>query len=399
MGFLTANIDAKEILIILDIGSGSVGGAIVLSSHHKPPTILYSTRSEILFRHEVQGSRLLSLMLRALSEVMLAITHEGFEKSGLTNKRSPISEVFVSLSAPWTISKTTFLHFKNAKPTRITESVFETLLEEAGKTQDQSKLPKGSVEIEKKLVQSILNGYETDTPFGKEAREAEFTVLSSFSLPKITEKISDIVTHLLHVKHLSFHSFSLLSFATIRDIFPTQDAFIFMDVSGEQTEVSVVKKNVLVETITFPYGKNQLIRMLSTDAQTPSGSAESFIRLYHDKKGKGKLYDRAVEVCSAFKSDWLTHFLKSLATFSEELFLPRTLYLTADTVILPLIKDAIAEGDFTKFTLASVPFETTIINENLLTPYVHVNPSLVVDPFLILEAIFASHLRSGRIHT
>lgn len=385
----------RDVVLILDIGSGSVGGAIAFSSSHEPPTILYSTRTEILFRHEADSSRLLSLMLRALSEVMLAITHEGFEASGLSTKRPKISEVLVSLSAPWTISKTTFLHLKNQKPTRITETVFETLLEDAEKTRTPNELPKGSVGIEKKLIRSVLNGYETSNPYGKEATEAEFTVLSSFSLPKITEKISDVVTHLAHTENVSFHSFSLLSFATLRDIFPTTSSFIFMDVSGEQTEVSIVKKNVLVETITFPYGKNHLIRALSTDNSIPGSSAESFIRLFHDNKGTGKLYDKAMETCDAFQKDWLSHFLKAIATFSEELFLPKTLFLTADAIMIPIIKDSIGKGDFTKFTLASAPFETTIINENLLTPYVHVNPSLVVDPFLLIETLFASHIRTS----
>lgn len=393
MNLLAGKKGGSEVLLVFDIGSGSVGGAIALVSSDGPPAILYSTRSEILFTREASSNRLLSLCLRALSEVMLALLHEGFPKSGLSAKHPRVKEALVSLSAPWTASRTSFLHLRNPKPMRITESVFQALLHEAEKSRIERE-PKGSVEIEKKLVRSVLNGYETASPYGKEATEAEFTLCSSFSLPKITEKITEMITHLVHPEHLSFHSFSLLSFATLRDIHPQSESFIFMDVSGEQTEVSIVKKSVPLETISFPFGKNHLVRALA-NAGLPPATAESFMKLHVENKGDGRLYEKATGVFEAFGDEWLKHFLRAVATFSEEMFLPKTLYLTSDDTISPVIQAAIAKGDFSKFTLASAPFEITLVDGAALQQYAHIDPSLTIDPFLTLETLFAARLRTS----
>lgn len=395
MGFLSQKSEGRKVVLIFDIGSGSVGGAIALVSPSESPMILYSTRADISFTSETNGGRLVSLMVRALSEVMLALVHEGFVHAGLSAKRPKIDEAIVSLSAPWIISRTFTLHLRNAKPARITEAVFHTLLREEEKDSSHRTLPKGSVEMERKLIKSVLNGYETSEPYGKDAVDAEFTLCSSYSLPKITDKISDAITHLIHTSHITFHSFSLLSFAVLRDLYPQSENFIFLDVSGEQSEVSVVKKSVLLETLSFPLGKNHLIRALSKDAGIPSASAETFLSLQQEQKGEGALYDRAKGVSSAFEAQWLSHFLKTMETFSQELFLPKTLFLTADTSMASRVTNAISTGDFSKFTLASMPFEVHFINGESLSPSIHQNPSGSADPFLMLETLFASRLHSG----
>jgi len=381
----------RDALLIFDVGSGSVGGAIVLDGKGQPPTVLYGTRSDIHFQQELTASRLLSLCLRALSEVVLALEHEGFDKAGFAGRRPTVAEAVVSLSAPWTVSKTSFLRVRNERPVRITETMFKALLDDDWR-RAAATVPKGGVEIEHKLIKSVLNGYETAEPYGKEALTAEFTTVTSYSLPKVTEKITDIISHRLHTKAISFHSFSLLSFAVLRELFPANENFVFVDVSGEQTEVSVVKNNVSLETISFPFGKNYVIRALERDGKLPPAGAESFMKLYGEGKMEGKLTDKAATIISRCEEEWLRHFFRALAQFSEEVFLPETLYLAADGHVAPLIERIVKKGDFSKFTLASAPFKTLIIDETVLGPYIRTS---FADPFISLIALAASRLRGS----
>ena len=381
----------RDVLLIFDVGSGSVGGAIVLDGKGEPPTVLYGTRSEILFQQELTASRLLSLCLRALSEVVLAIEHEGFDKAGFAGHRPSVAEAIVSLSAPWTVSKTSFLRLRNEHPARITEAMFKALLEDDRRAAVAS-VPKGGVEIERKLVKSVLNGYETAEPYGKEALTAEFATLSSYTLPKLKEKVTDIISHRLHAKTISFHSFSLLSFAVLRELFPTSENFIFVDVSGEQTEVSVVKKNVSLETISFPFGKNHMIRVLERDGKLPPSGAESFMKLYGEGKMESKLSEKAATIISQCEEEWLRHFFKALTQFSEEVFLPEVLYIAADAHVSLLIERIVKKGDFSKFTLASAPFRTLIIDESVLGAHIRTSLS---DPFISLIALAAGRIRGS----
>ncbi len=384
----------SECVLVFDIGSGSVGGAIVLTSKGHTPAILYSFRSDIPFQEEATGLRLLSLMIRSLSQVVLALCHEGFDAAGFGSERPKIEEAFISLSAPWVISKTSLLKLQNQTPLTITPEVFSSLLKHsAEETQpSQNDVPKGSFQIERKLIKSILNGYETSSPYEKKATEAEFALFSSFSASKVTEKISDTITELIHPKTMSFHSFALLTFVALRELYPHEEHFLAVDVSGEQTELSIVKKGVLVETVTFPFGRNHLIRTLKKSIHVPALGAEAFFKLYASKSGTGKLYERVRKVLELSEENWRNEFQKTLTTFSEEFFLPKSLFITADDDVTPIFMHAIGRGDFSKFMISPGAFRTLSVNAELLAPLVKWNPSGARDPFIGLIASSASHL-------
>ena len=385
----------SDVFLVFDIGSGSVGGALILTSATHTPTLLYSFRSEIPFQEEATGLRLLSLMLRALSQVVLAIVHEGFEVAGFGSHRPRIQEALISLSAPWVISKTFFLRLRNKEPMLITENVFTGLLQESEKNaeSEDKDIPKGSVQIEQKLIKSVLNGYETSLPYGKLAYEAEFAVLGGFSVPRVTEKITDTITQLLHAKHLTFHSFSLIAFAMLRELYPAEENFLFADISGEQTEISVAKKGVLVETVTFPFGKNHLIRSLKKDTNIPAGGASALFKLYAEDAGTGKLFERTKKLLDTAGKDWQTRFMKTLSDFSGEVFLPKTLFLTADDDVLPIFKKAIASGDVSSFTISSSPFQIIAVQGGTLSPLIRTGTSYSHDPFIEMVSAFANRVR------
>ncbi len=382
--------------LVFDIGSGSVGGAIVLTSEKYTPTVLYSFRSDIPFQEEATGLRLLSLMLRSLSQVVLAISREGFDEAGFGGHYPKIKEAVISLSAPWIISKTSFLKLQNKEPMRITQQVFATLLEESIKDLHLSEknIPRGSIQIEERLIKSVLDGYETSSPYEKEATAAEFAVFSSFSVPRVTEKIIDIITRSFHPKTISFHSFALLSFVTLREVYPGEEHFIVVDVSGEQTELSIVKRGVLIETVTFPFGRNHLVRILKKNTGMPPLGTEVFFRLYTESSGTGKMFERVKKMLISAEEQWRNEFVKALRAFSEELFLPKTLFIAADEDVMPIFSRAASGGDFSAFMISPRAFRIIPVNAELLAPLIKWNSSGAPDPFIGLISSFANNLRS-----
>lgn len=382
----------SECLLAFDIGSGSVGGAIVITTSGRIPTILYSFRSDILFQEEATSGRLSSLMLRSLSQAVLALSQEGFEIAGFGAKRPRIDKILVSLSAPWVVQTTSFLQLKNKEPTLITEKLFTALLEQSGSESDTSKrpIPRGSVKIEERLIKSVLNGYETPAPYGMEALEAEFAMFSSFSLPKVIEGITETITHLFHVDRVSFHAFALIAYRALRKMYPEEANFIFVDVSGEQTEISLSSKGVIVETVTFPFGKNHIIRFLKKEANIPPSTAESFFRFYREKSGAGKVLERIEKLLEQAKEDWRSGFAKTLATLSEEVLFPKSLFIIADDSVLSLFVHALEGQDFSQFAISTKTFHIMPLTAELLSSIVKWNTSEHVDPFLGMIASFAN---------
>lgn len=382
-------------MLVFDIGSGSVGGAIVLASAAAPVRVLYSFRSDIPFQEETSGARLLPLMLRALSQAARALTHEGFDASGFGNHRPRITEAIVSLSAPWVVSRTSFVRMKNQTPALISPEIVASLIEHASHDQTAEKAapPKGGVPIERKLVKSVLNGYETASPYGKTALEAEFAVFESFALQNMTERIADTITEVMHAHHISFHSFSLTAFAVLREIYPGVQDFILTDVSGEQTELSVVKEAIVAETATFPFGRNRLIRTVQKSARIPASGIETFFKLYNEDKGTGRLFERAKTALAKAQEAWGAELERMLAVFSGELFLPSSLYLMADNDVASIFGRAAAARDASRFTLSPAPFRVIFVDSDVLSSAVSWSSPRERDPFIGIVAAFAQRIR------
>ena len=101
MGFLfTSKKNKKETTVaIFDIGSGSIGGAIVKLPNNSGelPTIIKSARTDIAFSESSDFDILIKNMLRAINT-----TAKNLNK----NNTSSIKEVFCILSSPWYLSET-----------------------------------------------------------------------------------------------------------------------------------------------------------------------------------------------------------------------------------------------------------------------------------------------------
>ncbi len=384
----------SEVALVIDIGSGSVGGALVLLSRVHAPTVLYTFRSEIPFQEEVSGLRLLSLMLQALTEVVTAVSHEGFTQAGFGTSRPTIRETTISLSAPFVVSKTSFLRLHNEKPTKITAAVFESLLEHAHKETLASgeTILEGSTQIEQKLIQSTLNGYETSAPYGKTAQAAEFVVFEGYSLLRVTEKIHDILLTHVHSKHVSFHSFELITFIALRELYSYEKDFLLADISGEQTEFSMIRKGVPVESLTFPFGRNHIARILMKDTSIPHAGASSFFKLYANDTGTGKMFDHVRKIFTQAMEKWRSESIQALAHFSTNFFLPKIIFVTADEEVLPIFQQVIELGDFSSLTIPSGGFKVIPLNSEHIAKLVRWNSMQKHDPFIALIASFANRL-------
>ncbi len=385
----------SDVVLVFDIGSGSVGGAIVFASRTHSPTILYTFRSDIPFQEEATGARLLSLMLRSLSQVVMAITHEGFDLAGFKDHRPHIREVVVSLGAPWVISKTSVLTLRNEKPIPITEKVFSELLKhsESETRPAESELPKERLLLEQRLIKSVLNGYGMDAPYGKEALTAEFSVFKSFSVPAVTGKIEDTVRQLVHTDHLTFHAFALLGFLAIKSLSIAEDNFMFVDVSGEQTELALVKGGALLETLTFPFGKNRLVRTLKRHTAVPLGGIAALAKLTVEGKGTGRLFERSEKVLQEAMYEWQKEFSKTLSNYLRELFLPRLIFLTADDDVTPLFAKALESSEWNISAVSPATSQIVLINNDAITSLVSYSSTSMHDPFLGLISASLGTLR------
>lgn len=381
----------SECKLVFDIGSGSVGGAIVHASEENIPTILYSFRSEIPFQEEAKGARLLSLMLRSLAQVNLALLNEGFEAAQFGARRGRIREAIVSLSAPWTVSKTSLLTLQNREPVPVDEGVFAALLQRSEEelSPSENRIPKGSIQFERELVKSVLNGYETPSPYEKSAREAEFTLFRSFTPEKVAKKVSETIADLMHPRVIRLHSFAFLLFSVLAKLSPQERRFVAIDVSGEQTELISISEGVPVQTATFPLGKNRLIRALNRKTRAPPSGAMALLKLHADKSGTGKMLERVEKAITLAEAEWSNECLKALQTLFADSLLPKLFFVAADDDVMPIFLRALEHTDITRFSIAPKVFRAVPLYPDLLAPLVTWGGLPSRDPFLGLISSFA----------
>ncbi len=378
----------QHFVIVFDIGSGSIGGSFVSVDEGKIPEIIFATRREIPFQEKLNFPRFLELMIKTLEEMFVTM-----QKSGGGVK---ITQAFCVLASPWYASQTRLVRYNQPESFVVTEKGLNKLLQKEidlfrdSKLFVRSKVGADMPEImESKNIQMKLNGYEVRNPFGKRVSELEIALYISMIPANIYKSINESIVKFWHVPNAHFASFSFVAFDLIRDVFSGEASFLFVDISGEVTDISLAKDNVLLESISFPAGKNMLTRAIIEDMQTSATAAESELDLYLENKSTKEHAKQIEKALESAGRDWLTYFEDALTQLSLEFPIPKTVFYTTDDNVVMWFEKAIAQADFTKFSEEEDRFTVRSLGSEFLSKFVKTTEPDFQDPFLAIEAVFA----------
>lgn len=394
-----------ETVLILDIGNGSVGGSLVELHEGAKPKIFYTHREPYLIQPEKDPKVLLDSMVKLLSAVLAdisknAIPHHDF----LLHGKQKIKDIYCVFSSPWYMSQTKTLKIEKDTPFTISkkfidevvhneEKIFRSALEKG----EYGHLFKGPVRvIEHHVIETRVNGYGIDSPVGKSGTTFEISLFTSVVAEEIISKVEKTIHTHFNFKRCQFHSFSLVSFSTIRDLYPQQDSFMFLDITGEVTDASITRKNVLLETISFPLGRASLIRKLSKTLGVSPALALSYIRLYTEQGLTADASVKLTRALEAFKREWGDYFHKAILELCRDIALPKNIFFTADhdtadffTTLISSEK-AIPSSEGEK--VSEEEFAVTYLDLPKLQSMVLIGPRGGKDEFIALESIFFNKL-------
>ena len=377
-----------KIAIVFDIGSSSVGGAAVLLYPESKPKLLYSVRKDMVFQENFRFERFVASMLETLEKVAQDVSKVTLP---------PHSEKTFScfLASPWYASQTRVLKKKFDVPFKVNEKLLDETLQkeiEDFKTQEVQKMGSDAVILETKTIQTKLNGYETSNPIGKEAIDFQTAIYISISPNKIVQTITEKIKKTFHAHSLHFNSFPFSSFVVMRDMFHEKN-FLFMDISGEVSDISIVRDNILQETVAFPLGKNFLIRKLASEIGSTFQEAASQFRMAkneeleegHDKKVK-KTLDKVGK-------EWITAFQNSLQSISgRKELLPRDIFITADEDVSRWFIENLQDSGADSLSVAGAVFNIRHLNGPFFSSFCDSETSVERDAFLMIESLFINRL-------
>lgn len=382
--------------MIIDVGSSSVGVGLAEISQGDKPHISWATREEMVFQTELNFSRFFSAMLEALDRAL-----ERLEKES----RDVPKPFVVSFASPWYVSQTRMVTVNRATPFTVTEKGIHKLIEREVEAFRTTYLPqyKNVAEeetdiLEAESIQIKLNGYDVSKPYGVSAKDMRMAVYVSVSSHKVLTAVEQKIFKRFHGRNVKFHSFPLVAFSTIRDTFVDANDFLFLDISGEVTDVSIIRDDAILETISFPLGKNFLIRRIASAHNTVPEEAASLLRIFTEGKSDDATRMKIQTTLIAARKEWMQYFTEALADLSKDLALPYRVFFTADGDVAPWFADVLRSEEFEKYTFTDEPFQVTIFDSPILSGFSSIAAQVPQDPFILLEAVFVAKTQSKRYY-
>lgn len=385
-----ANHKKNKLVALLDIGSSSVGGALVAFSSEKDgasPTVLWSKRNEIPFQETVNIEHFLQGILSALKTVAKAMSVEA--------KEHPTA-IFCTLSSPWCLSQTRVAKSSFAQPSIVTQKIIDALVdaEAASFRSGLASYLESGVILEQKIMRVELNGYATQKPYGERAQDIDISLYMSATPQSFLNTIRQSIEEIFHRSVDQYHSLALVSFSAFRDIFPERENFLICDIGGEVTDLSLVKNNILVETVSFPKGMMMFIRDAVSLLKRPPEEVLSRLALHFGGRHDDTLSAKFDSLVTEGRNKWLSSFREAIAELRSRNFLPDEIELTAHPIIEKWIGPSLSQTPFAVGIsgVGGGNLKTHIIDAAFLRKLVSFKDIVDVDSFLALEALFAGKI-------
>lgn len=383
--------DKNKIILVLDIGSSSVGGAIFYTEGKNTPKIIFSVRELISVQKEIKLDLFFEETMKSLKRVL--------EKISINTKNKP-NKCFCVLSSPWFASQTRVINFEKKENFIFNEELADSLIKKEIALFEEEhliKLSNGDNKIrpiELKNLKIVLNGYPTDNPYGKEVSFLEMTIFISMTQEKIAKNIEDLIGKFFVFDKIKFSSFTISSFTVARDMFINQESFLLINIGGELTDISMIKKDIIKESVSFPMGKNFLIRGVADFYKCETEEARSLITLYKDGHMFKDLLMKFDPVVTRLKNDWLKIFQESLSNLTTDISIPSTVFVTVDEDLEDFFTRTIRTEQFNQYALTESKFKLIFLGTKALHGIVLYEKDIKRDPFIIIESIYINQFLS-----
>jgi hypothetical protein len=382
----------SELVAVFDVGAASVGGALIELKDNFPPRILFTERIDIKFRKPITYPRFTLIVDATLKKVA-----EKMQASGIGVPQRIYCDLFSVFYAYETrISKQ---RDKNDNETIVTRKMIDKIVDSeslkvlTSPLQSNSRLGDDRFLVEKTVMKVRLNGYDTPNPFDKMAREIEVSTFISVSARSVITGFNDILKNVFPDKPIEFHSFAFLLFSALRDIISGDTTYICVDIGGEVTDVSIIRDDVIHETISFPIGRKRLVQSVAEEFGTVNEEAFSVLTMYREGLLESTIMGKVAKVTERVAEEWLAAFYDTMKEIGKTFVLPTDVYVIGDAHIAPIYADNILLKDSVGRLSLGQPFRIKFIDASILSPFVSVDPKAKKDDlFIFLETIFVNKI-------
>lgn len=367
----------EKVSLLIDIGNGAISAGLILFRDNLKPKHIYSIKMPFLIEENIKNDVLLQSMNTLLDQVLIMISKNGFTQAYLKNKKAYISSVLVSFSSPWFVSRSKNIHLDQDVPFVITKSFIENILEteknlyekELAKS-EYEKVFEGEIKIiENIVVHTMVNGYPILNSIGKRTKIFDASIYTSY----VSKSVLDIVynqifkhTH-IHNENLFVSTFPLISFTITRDLFPSADSFLFMDIGAEVTDITFVSNNSIVDIASYQSGRNFIIRQIAKKFKVSTEIAESLLHMYNTKSSDEETTLIIQSVLLDSEKEWSIYFDDACTELSKKSVLPSNIFVMAENDVTQIYNDYLKNTKTDNTTTSKKTLNIVNINNEMLS--------------------------------
>ncbi|MBI4114505.1 MAG: cell division FtsA domain-containing protein [Candidatus Niyogibacteria bacterium] len=375
MGILTIS-TKEEYHLSIFIGTGSVNALLYALQKGKKPRIL-----EVFLRpHSIIPTPYFGTLQAYVKRELEELT----KGAAATLKGKHIRGVHVLLASPWYFSQTRIVTIKKDIPfvadkKTLKESLdkeTETFLADAG---ERFSGEKGEYRIvEMSFMRILMNGYEVNEFLNKHARELTLDMYISLSLRKFIEGVDHVITSHFSPREILFYTAPFVFFKTIKqfwshdagqNIFDVDEGVVVVDIGGEVTDVTIIRKGIIEETFTFGKGMHFIVRRIASAFSLSPKDAFSLFRAWEkDEVAASKKTSIESLVVSAIQ-EWRALFEKVLREASDHILLPANIIVAGEGAYLSGFSKALQGPSFQEFVLQHQSFRVTVLEPKLIRHY------------------------------
>lgn len=378
---------------VFDISSGSVGGAHALirkgdASDTNKVLLLSQKRFNSALQEELTIDRFIDDTLKNIESVASTL-----------QKQSPhhIPEfVQIVLASPWYSSQTRHIFYeKNTEFTCTEKLIKEIVAKEINHILIHDKESFGDLDqeytiVEKEISKIKINGYSTNSPFGKKAKNIELYLTITVAPKSILDSFKNRIQRIYSLKNIYITTSAYTSYIAMRENAPTESNCVIIDVGEEITDVAFVKNDIFLHQYSFPVGTYELYRAVVEN--TDSTYEESLALLEAYKRGdlSSKISSKINDSLIKFIESWQEQIRKIIDIGDYGFIIPKDWYIVIDRNFEYLIKNQLEQDEYLKYK-ANTKIKPDIITEDEINLFVK-SIDIELDIPLALGLIFAEKI-------
>jgi hypothetical protein len=178
----------------------------------------------------------------------------------------------------------------------------------------------------------------------------------------------------------------LASYVSVRDRYMNHDSYLLLDIGGEVTDIGIIYKGVLKQSLSFPCGRKTLYRDICNALKIELRDAVEIFSLYSKNTLSEKEKAKILPVLDSIGSRWIKLFKESIDSLPRTLTIPNVIFLTIDSDVKDWFIKIINSEDYIKSMILNKKFTIVSIDGPEFLNMCSVRDSYC-DPFLMIESI------------